>query len=104
MVNAPPVTRARNGCAYSFASFTGIFIDLWDEKSNSYASLFEPAAIAIKPAGVAREIEFGPAEIHERFDKLTPAKPVIPMKDVLRWEDFDAWVDQFTYDPETFES
>lgn len=93
------LTRAEAYRPNSFASFSGVFIDLFDELSGRYGVLFEPLAIAIKAPGQQREVELLPEEIHERFDKLKPAKPAIPMEDVLRSASFESWTDAFTFDP-----
>ncbi len=62
--------------------------------------LFQPLAIAIKAPGQQRAVEFLPEEIHERFENLSPAKPVIPMEDVLRSASFESWTKAFTFNPE----
>jgi len=92
--------RAEKWSPYSFASFSGVFVDFWDEVKGRYAVLFQPLAIAIKPAGAHREFELMPDEIHHRFAKLEPAEPVVPMEDVLRDSDFERSLQQFTFDPE----
>jgi len=84
---------------YSFASFSGVFLDLFDYEQGRYATLFQPLAVAIKPANRMREYELLPDEIHHRFDGLKAAEPVIPMGDVLRSASFDHWVEQFSFDP-----
>ncbi len=89
--------RAEAYRPYAFASFSGVFIDLFDEVSGRYGVLFQPLAIAIKPAGRLREVELLPEEIHVKFDKLKPAKPVIPMEDVLRSASFDSWTKAYTF-------
>lgn len=86
---------------YSFASFSGVFLDLFDESSQRYATLFQPLAVAIKAAGKNREVELLPEEIHHRFDQLSPAEPAIPMRDVLRCDSFEGWLDQFSFDGQT---
>ncbi|MCP4901293.1 MAG: hypothetical protein GY906_30355 [bacterium] len=92
------MTRTEAFRPYAFASFSGVFIDLFDEASGRYGVLFQPLAIAIKPAGRQREIELLPGEIHERFDKLTPAVPAVPMEDVLRSASFESWTDAYTFE------
>lgn len=94
------MTRAEVYSPNAFASFSGVFIDLYDEESGRYGVLYQPLAIAIKAAGQQREVEFLPEEIHARFNKLKPAKPVIPMEDVLRSASFESWTKAFTFDPE----
>ena len=94
------LTRAEEYRPYAFASFSGVFIDLFDEQSGRYGVLFEPLAIAIKGAGQQHEVELLPEEIHERFETLKPAKPAIPMEAVLRSASFEPWTNAFTYDPQ----
>ena len=91
------LTRAEEYDPYGFASFSGVFIDLFDDVSGRYGVLFQPLAIAIKPAGRLRETEFLPEEIHDRFHKIKPAKPAIPLEDVLRSSSFDSWTDAYTF-------
>jgi hypothetical protein len=86
--------------SFAFASFSGVFIDLFDDVSGRYGVLFQPLAIAIKPAGRLRETEFLPEEIHDRFHKIKPAKPAIPLEDVLRSSSFDSWTDAYTFEVE----
>ncbi|MBW2459573.1 MAG: hypothetical protein JRI68_34080 [Deltaproteobacteria bacterium] len=92
--------RAERFSHCSFASFSGVFVDFWDDEKGRYAVLFQPLAIAILPAGAPREFELMPDEIHHRFAKLKPAEPVVPMANVLRGNDFGRSAEQFTFDPE----
>ena len=41
-----------------------------------------------------------PDEIHHRFAKLKPAKPVVPMVNVLQGNDFGRSAEKFTFDPD----
>ncbi len=84
---------------YSFASFTGVFIDVYDPQLDTYVNLFQPVGITIKPAGRVRELEFGPEEIHHIFDRLEPTDPVLPLKGVLGYDSAQHVVDSFTYRP-----
>ncbi len=68
---------------YSFASFSGVFIDTFDPESDAYVNLFQPVGVSIKAAGTAREVEFSAAEVHHIFDRLKPAKPILPLSGVL---------------------
>jgi len=90
-------TRTEAYRNYAFASFSGVYIDLYDETSGRYGVLYQPLAIAIKPAGRKREIELLPEEIHERFAKIKPAVPAIPMEDVMRTASFSSWTDAYTF-------
>ena len=36
---------------YQFASFTGIFVDLYDEIVGNYVNLFQPLGLTVKPRG-----------------------------------------------------
>ncbi len=92
--------RAARFSPYAFASFSGVFVDFWDDAKGRYAVLFQPLAIAIKPAGAPREFELMPDEIHHRFATLKTAEPVIPMKNVLRNADLEGPSQQFTFNPE----
>jgi hypothetical protein len=68
---------------YAFASFTGVFIDIFDPGCGAYVNLFQPIGISVKAPGHAREVEFSAAEVHERFDRLQPAAPALPLEGVL---------------------
>ncbi|MBN1654284.1 MAG: hypothetical protein JXA30_10985 [Deltaproteobacteria bacterium] len=81
----------------SFASFTGVFIDIYDEKLDCYVNLFQPVGLSIKPAGKAREIEISAAEIHHIFDNLEPAQPQMSLEGVLGYERADHVLDSFSY-------
>lgn len=85
---------------YSFASFTGVFIDMFDPEVHSYVNLFAPVGLTIKPAGRSREFEIPPEEIHEIFDKLRPAAPVLPLEGVLGYRTSRA-AERFAFSLET---
>jgi hypothetical protein len=82
---------------HSFASFTGVFIDVYDSKLDSYVNLFQPVGITIKPAGRTREVEIAPEEIHHIFGKLKPARPMLPLKGVLGYDDASHVLKDFSY-------
>ena len=75
--------RAADCEPYSFASFTGVFIDIFDELSGKYVNLFQPLGISIKPANSGRDTEIGPQEIHEIFDRIEPVEPVLPLPGIF---------------------
>lgn len=91
--------RAEDLRPYGFASFTGVFIDLFDAALGSYVNLFQPIGISIKPPGRAREVEIRPAEIHHIFDRLPPAEPVLPLPGVLGYERPQQVLEKFTFRP-----
>ncbi len=88
---------------YGFASFTGVFIDIFDEELGNYVNLFQPTGISIKPQGKVREIEIPPSEVREFFSKMTPAKPVIPLENVLNYKNAEKILEKFTYKPGIFQ-
>lgn len=94
--------RAPQFRSCSFASFAGVFIDLFDDESNSYVNLFQPLGLAIKPAGKTREVELLPEEIHHAFDRLEPAAPVLPLGHVLKTGAGARLFKRFTYRPGHF--
>jgi hypothetical protein len=75
--------------AYSFASFTGVFLDLYDAELG-YVNLFQPIGLTIKAAGRTREVEIPPAGIHEIFAKVEPAEPALPLQGVLGYDHGEA--------------
>jgi hypothetical protein len=82
---------------YAFASFSGVFIDIFDEKIHAYVNLFQPIGVAIKAAGKAREVEFTSAELHEIFRELDTAEPVLPLGGVLGYPYPDHVLASFQY-------
>ncbi len=87
---------------YAFASFSGVFIDLFDEQRGGYVNLFEPLGLSLKPSGKTREIELSTEQIHHELDRLEPAPSVIPMKEATRVESTADIVDRFTFRPGHF--
>ncbi len=88
---------------YSFASFTGIFIDLYDEKIGNYVNLFQPIGLSIKPGGTIQDIELRPEQIHEVFERLKPVEPIHSLKQVMGYDSPEGLVEQFTYRPGYYE-
>ncbi len=89
--------RAADCKPYTFASFTGVFIDLFDELTGKYVNLFQPLGTSIKPAGTTKDIEIGCAELHEAFEKLEPVDPVLPLEGVLGSKRPGHLLDQFNF-------
>lgn len=87
------------GC--SFASFSGVFLDIYDAELGAYVNLFQPVGAAIKPAGRTREYEIAPAELHHLFARLAPVDPLLPLKGVLGYERPAYLLERFTYGPTT---
>jgi len=84
---------------YAFASFSGVFIDLFDEEAGNYLNLFVPLALSLKPQGRTDLIEMGPQEIRRHLDRLTPAPPQASLKEVLGLEAPERVLSLFTYQP-----
>ncbi len=83
---------------YQFASFTGIFVDLYDEVVGNYVNLFQPLGLSVKPRGTVRDVELTPEEIHATFERLTPVEPVRS----LGVTPGGTALDRFTYRPGYF--
>jgi hypothetical protein len=94
LVDAVRTERCR---PYSFASFTGVFIDIYDKQIDAYVNLFQPIGVSIKPAGHSREVEFSSAEVHHMFDKLKPAEPKLGLGGVLGYPRPQHVLDSFNY-------
>jgi hypothetical protein len=94
--------RAEQFRPHAFASFTGVFIDMYDAELSSYVNLFQPIGISIKPAGRSREVEIPPAEVHHIFDRLEPADPVLPLEGVLGYAHPRHVLEKFTFRPGHF--
>jgi hypothetical protein len=88
---------------YGFASFTGIFIDIYDEEVGNYINLFQPTGISIKPQGRIRELEIPAAEVRHIFNGLEPAKPVLPLENVLNYSRPEKTLEKFTFRPGVFQ-
>ncbi len=86
---------------YSFASFTGVFIDMYEPATECYVNLFQPIGCSLKVAGRTREYEFSAAELREAFDRLPPADPVLPLKGVLGYDNADRSLADFTFRPQS---
>jgi|GEM_PF-1002492 len=93
--------RAERFKPYQFASFTGIFVDLYDEVVGNYVNLFQPLGLTVKPRGTARDVELTPEEIHETFERLEPVEPVCPLG-ITSGASSRAVLDRFTYRPGYF--
>jgi hypothetical protein len=84
---------------YCFASFTGVFIDMYSEQLRTYVNLFQPLGISIKPAGITQCVELTPLEIFQIFDEIEPIAPVqLPLK-MGETADGQKILDLFTYKP-----
>jgi hypothetical protein len=87
---------------YTFASFTGIFIDIFDQEANNYFTLFQPIGLTVKPRGQRREVDLTPEEIHYRFDQLAPSAPKVDVEKLIGLASPERIVDQFSYKPGYF--
>jgi hypothetical protein len=94
--------RSERFLPYDFVSFTGIFIDLYDDDLQSYVNLFQPVGLTIKPQGRTREVEMTSEEVFHVLDKLPPAAPTLPLADVLGFDEPEIPLEKFTYQPGYF--
>lgn len=94
--------RAPRFANYDFVSFTGLFIDLYDEDLQSYVNFFQPVGLTIKPKGKTREVEMTTEEIRHVLDKLPLATPSLPLADVLGFDEPEIPAEKFTYQPGYF--
>ncbi|MBI5523715.1 MAG: hypothetical protein HY910_13895 [Desulfarculus sp.] len=94
--------RSQAFLPYDFVSFTGIFIDLYDDDLQSYVNLFQPLGLTIKPKGCQREVEMTTEEIHHVLGKLPLAPPMLPLEDVLGFSEPEIPLEKFTYQPGYF--
>ncbi len=88
---------------YDFVSFTGIFIDQYSQEARSYVTLFQPVGMTIKARGAKREREFSPDQIHEIFERMPLADPVMPLRGVFGYERPESVLESFTFEPGRFE-
>ncbi|MCG8376172.1 MAG: hypothetical protein MI702_06785, partial [Chlorobiales bacterium] len=88
---------------YTFASFTGIFIDLFDQESGNYQNLFQPIGMSIKPSGQTKEVDLPPEEIHHHLEQLRPVEPRHELKEMLGLTSAARVLDKFTYRPGLFQ-
>ncbi len=84
---------------YSFACFTGVFIDVYDDELGAYVNMFQPLGLNIKPSGRTRDIELAPAEIREMFSELEPAEPALPIDAVMGHARPRRVLESFTFEP-----
>jgi len=95
--------RAEAYRPYSFACFTGVFLDVYDDELEAYVNLFQPLGLNIKPAGRTRDVELAPAEIREIFDKLEPAEPRLPLDQVMGHKRPTRPLEDFVFSPGRYE-
>ena len=84
---------------YCFASFTGVFLDLFYEPTNNYVNLFQPLGITIKPAGSTDYTELLSEEIFSIFDKQIPVEPLRLPNTMGETADVSKILDLFAYKP-----
>ncbi len=96
--------RTKEFQPYSFASFTGVFIDMFDEMRNNYVNLFQPLGLSIKPAGVTHDVELTPEEIHTLFKDIQPIEPVALQEYIASYGNPEATSSRFVYRPKKFKS
>ncbi len=94
--------RSERFLPYDFVSFTGIFIDLYDDDLQSYVNLFQPVGLTIKPRGRTREVEMTSEEVCHVLNKASAATPTLPLADVLGYDEPEIPLEKFTYQPGYF--
>ncbi len=95
--------RAEAFRPYSFASFTGVFIDCFDERTGNYHNLFQPVGMAIKPGGQTEQVDMSPEEIHHHLDAVKPQKPKVDLGPVLGLEAAERLLESYTFKPGLFQ-
>ncbi len=88
---------------FSFASFTGVFIDMYDHDVGCYLNLFQPLGISIKPAGTTNMIEVSQPEIHDTLHALEPAQPLRSVQEVMGFVSGEGIVEKFAFTPGEFQ-
>ena len=87
----------------SFVSFTGLFIDLFDEPTRTYRNLFQPVALTIKPSGTVRERILTHEELRTRLKAVTGIRPKVDLGLALGEADRDRLTSLFTFRPGYFQ-
>jgi len=87
---------------YNFISFTGIFIDLYNDDLQNYVNLFQPMSLIIKPRGQIRKIEMCGEELFHILKQQPSAPFIVPFEDVFNIERCKTSLNKFTYRPESF--
>lgn len=100
--NLADAVRAPAYLDYSFASFSGVFIDLFDEEEQAYRNLFQPVALTIKPAGKSREVEMGPDELHRILSATQGIEPRVDLGRALCADHGDRLLSTFSFQPGRF--
>ena len=95
--------RAEGYRPYSFACFTGIFIDMFDETTGNYCNLFQPVGLTIKPRGHTRQIDIAPDELRHLLRGVKKAKPAMPMGKALPAKSAKSALDHYTFTPGHFQ-
>ncbi len=71
---------------YGAASFTGVFIDRYDEALGTYVNFFAPVAFSLKIPGAREIIELNAAELRNELLEVRPADPARPLTAVLGYD------------------
>ncbi len=82
---------------HAFASFTGVFIVLFDKEAGAHRTLFQPLALTLKPAGRVGQVEYNHIDLRKRLDAATPVQPKVDLGSSLGAEDADRLVSLFTF-------
>jgi hypothetical protein len=84
---------------YTFASFTGVFIDLYDRELGTYVNLFQPIGLAVKAPGRSRETEISPAETRAIIDAHAPCAPLLEIAAVPGFDQVERIRAKFSFSP-----
>ena len=88
---------------YSFASFSGVFIDLYDETTNSYYNLFQPLGLSLKPKGTRYQVDVIQDEIYDHFKTVKSVSPKVDLAGTGLGVGGERLVERFTYRPGYYE-
>ncbi len=87
---------------FSFASFTGVFIDFFDHQLSKYVNLYQPIGLSIKPKGTNQITEFPPSEIDAIMSSTKPSKPKLNLTEVMGFLSPECVAEKFFYEPGKF--
>ena len=88
---------------YSFASFTGVFIDMYDHDVRCYLNLFQPLGISIKPAGTTSLFEISQPQIHSTLRALAPVAPKRSLQEIMGFLSEEDIIKKFAFTPGSFQ-
>jgi len=84
---------------FDFVSFTGVFIDTFNEGAGNYVNLFQPMGLSVKPRGRTHEVSFSAAELHELLENTPLAEPHMALEGIFGHARPQSSLDDFTFEP-----